>query len=37
MKTRITVALTIAAILAGLMYAAHSIDLFGIVQRMHGG
>ena len=36
MKTRITVIMIIAAALAGLMYAAHTIDLFGIVQRMHG-
>ncbi len=37
MKRRITVVVIIAAALAGLMYAAHTIDLLGIVQRMHGG
>lgn len=36
MKTRITIAMIIAAALAGLMCAAHTLDLFGIVQRMHG-
>ncbi len=36
MKRRITVVVIIAAALAGLMYTAHTIDLFGIVQRLHG-
>ncbi len=36
MKKKITVAVIVAAVLAGLAYAAHTIDLFGIVQQMHG-
>jgi hypothetical protein len=36
MKRRITVVAIIGVTLAGLMYAAHTIDLFGIAQRMHG-
>ena len=36
MKKRITIAVIVAAVVAGLAYAAHTIDLFGIVQRMHG-
>ena len=36
MKTRITVVMIVAATVAVLMYAAHTIDLFGVVQRMHG-
>lgn len=37
MRTRIAAVVIIAAVVAGLMYAAHTVDLFGIVQRMHGG
>ncbi len=36
MKRRITVVVVVAATLAALMYAAHTVDLFGMVQRMHG-
>jgi hypothetical protein len=36
MERRITIIVITAAILSGLMYAAHTIDLFGIAQRMHG-
>ena len=36
MKTRIVVAIVVAAAVAGLMHAAHSLDWFGIVRRMHG-
>jgi hypothetical protein len=36
MKKRITVAAIVGAVLAGLAYAAHTIDVFGIVQHMHG-
>jgi hypothetical protein len=37
MNRRITIIAIIAAAVAGLMYAMHTIDLFGIAQRMHGG
>lgn len=36
MNKRITVAAIIAIALAALLYAAHTIDLFGIAQRVHG-
>ena len=37
MKRRITIVTIVVVALAGLLYAAHTIDVFGIVQRMHGG
>jgi hypothetical protein len=36
MKKRIAI-IIVAAAVAGLLYAAHTIDLFGMAQRMHGG
>jgi uncharacterized membrane protein YdcZ (DUF606 family) len=36
MKRRLTIVAIAVVILAGLMYAGHTIDLFGIAQRMHG-
>jgi len=37
MRSRITIVVIIALALTGLLYVAHTIDLFGIAQRMHGG
>lgn len=36
MNRKIVVAILVIATLAGLMYAAHTVDLFGIIQRLHG-
>lgn len=36
MKKRIMFVVICAVILAGLMYAAHTTDFLGIVQRIHG-
>jgi hypothetical protein len=36
MTKRILISITLAVVLASLIYAAHAIDLFALVQRMHG-
>ncbi len=37
MKRRITVTFFVALALAAMAYAAHRIDLFEFIRRMHGG
>jgi uncharacterized membrane protein YdcZ (DUF606 family) len=36
MKKRIAVAVITVFLLAALLYMAHTTDLFGLVQRIHG-
>lgn len=37
MKKRIIITLTVVAVIAGLTFTAHSINLTEIVRKMHGG
>ena len=37
MKKKIVITAAILIVVAGLLFVAHTIDLIGILKRMHGG